>query len=101
MWSNKVHRIQNAPRVYWSSRDVLVCVAGTGLHRQLRTGLVRGVQGFRNYKCLAQACQVSSLHLALFIGSVPLDYSRIPVLSAPHSNQDLVMPNKEGVQVRV
>lgn len=34
-----------------------------------------GLQGLQ--KRLAQACQASSLHLALFIGSVPLNYSRI------------------------
>lgn len=40
---------------------------------------------------------MSSLHLSLFLGLIPLKYSRISVLSAPHAKLDLVMLTQGGM----
>lgn len=94
MWSDKVHRTQNPRRVDWASRAFLCPRGRSGLHpRPLCPGPEHGPLGSRNHwaKCLAHTCQVSPLHLALLLGSNPLEYSRICPPCLPAANKNLVM----------
>lgn len=79
------------------------CTAGAGSALTRCTGEAHGAcaVGGSWAKGPAQARRVSPLHLAQFLGSVPLKYSGSSVLSAPHSQQDFAMPPEEGAQARV